>query len=65
MTPLQPDSLRCRPDTVDHYCKNCKAWADHPEQTPNDGRVMLATGSTDQACFYLPVSALCKPTRDN
>jgi hypothetical protein len=65
MTPIQPDSLRCRPDTVDHYCRNCRAWIDHPEQTKHDNRVMLSVGSRDQACFYLPASELSKLKRDN
>lgn len=61
MTPLPFDCCRCRPQEPDHNCRNCKRWADHPEQTWGPRTASVATtGSRDEACMYVPISLLEK-----
>lgn len=62
MTTLPVDVTRCRPIAVDQWCRNCKRWADHPEQTHfNVTRVVNTTGSRDEACAYVPISLTKEP----
>jgi hypothetical protein len=51
------DVTRCRPIIVDHYCRNCSRWADHPEQTHfNVTRSVNTLSSRDEACAYVPIN---------
>lgn len=57
MTTLPTDVTRCRPILVDPYCRNCKRWANHPEQSHfSVTRVDNTVGSRDEACAYVPIS---------
>ena len=57
MTALPLDVTRCRPIAVDKWCRNCKRWSDHPEQTHfNVTRSVNTTSSRDDACAYVPIS---------
>ena len=59
MTPLPLDYARCAPDEPDNYCKNCKRWAEHPEQTWGERTPCVNTiGSRDNACIFIPISRL-------
>lgn len=62
MTTLPTDVTRCRPILLDKWCRNCKRWADHPEQTHfNVTRVVNTVGSRDDACAYVPISLTLEP----
>lgn len=57
MTTRPVDVTRCRPIAVDQWCRNCKRWTDHPEQTHfNVTRTVNTVGSRDDACAYVPIS---------
>lgn len=57
MTALPLDVTRCRPASADNWCRNCKRWADHPEQVIGHVTSLVnATDSRDPACQYVPVS---------
>ena len=57
IAPLPTDVTRCRPIVADHYCRNCKRWADHPMQTlVQVTRTVNTTGSGDEACAYVAIS---------
>lgn len=63
MTTLPVDVTRCRPIAVDQWCRNCKRWTDHPEQTHfNVTRTVNTVGSRDDACAYVPISLKKEPT---
>lgn len=52
---LQPDELRCAPAVPDNWCRNCKAWAAHPQQIPG-GKTVFTLNSRSASCTYRPVS---------
>lgn len=55
MTPLPLDVTRCRPRQPDAYCRNCRRWLGHPDQTFSPLTwVTVVTGSHDKACAYTP-----------
>ena len=59
MTTLPTDVTRCRPILVDSWCRNCKRWCDHPEQTHYSvTRTVNTTGTRDEACAFVPISLL-------
>ena len=61
MKPLPFDYARCSPEAPDNYCKNCKRWAAHPEQTWGERTPNVATtNSRDEACIYIPISLMEK-----
>lgn len=58
MTPLPFDYTRCRPQEPDDNCRNCRRWADHPQQTHNQhGQAYVVTkNSRNMACTHMPIS---------
>jgi hypothetical protein len=51
------DYSRCKPDLPDAFCRNCKRWADHPNQTWGE-RTPCNYGvenSTDFECRFIKV----------
>ena len=57
MTPLPFDYTRCRSQQPDNKCRNCRRWADHPEQTWGARQSLVVTNdSKDRACIYMPIS---------
>jgi hypothetical protein len=52
---LQPDELRCAPAHADSWCRNCRAWADHPQQIPG-GKSVFTLNSRSESCTYRPIS---------
>jgi hypothetical protein len=58
MTPLPFDYARCDALEPDQYCKNCKRWAAHPEQTWGSlgSPCVTVKDSRDEACIYIPIS---------
>ena len=64
MRPLLWDVARCDPEMPDNYCKNCKRWLAHPEQSmgPRTPIVTVET-SRSEACMYIPISHLEQKVR--
>jgi hypothetical protein len=60
MTPLPLDVARCHPIHADVWCKQCRRYADHPEQTWRLGCVVAAFschGSGSEDCRYIPINS--------
>lgn len=59
MTPLPPGYTLCHPITPGPRCRNCRRWADHPEQVIGMvTRVVSASSQRDPACVHVPVSLI-------
>lgn len=59
MNPLPAGYTLCRPVTPGQRCRNCKRWADHPEQVIGQvTRVVNASSQRDPACVHVPVSRI-------
>lgn len=57
MTPLPFDYCRCKPSDPDDKCRQCKRWADHPEQTWGHRTAYVVTrDSKDVACIHMPTT---------
>ena len=64
MRPLLWDVARCDPEMPDNYCKNCKRWLAHPEQSmgPRTPIVTVET-SRAEACMYIRIRPLEQKVR--
>lgn len=64
MRTLPTDFARCKPQTPDVNCRNCRRWWEWPEQTFGELQTFVLTvNSRDEACIYVPISFLEKPKR--
>jgi len=56
MTPLPFDYSRCHPAKADTWCKQCRRWANHPNQTWGDRTpAYQCAGSDSESCAYIPI----------
>ena len=66
MQPLPFDYSRCEPEEPDQYCKNCKRWSDHPEQTFGEYQPFVTVkNSRSESCIYIPISLQSSPVRSS
>lgn len=53
------DVARCDPFYKDAYCRNCKRWSDHPNQTWGDRTPQSSVdSSSDEGCRYIPIKEI-------
>ena len=65
MTPLPLDVARCHPIHADLWCKQCRRYADHPDQTWGPRTpAWNCYGSEDNACAFIPIKP-AQPDRIN
>ena len=56
---LPLDVTRCKPVQPDSNCRNCKRWAEMPEQTWGENTtVIVCANSKDIACVHMALSEL-------
>lgn len=56
MIPLPTTEARCHPMHADFWCKQCKRYADQPDQTwAKDTPAWNTSGSDDNKCEYVPI----------
>lgn len=50
------DVTRCSPLNVDAFCRNCKRWSNHPNQTWGERTPQSSVdGSHDDGCQYIQI----------
>lgn len=61
MNQLHAHEIRCKPETPNKNCGNCRRWIDHPEQrTDVSLKSVSVKGWRSAACMYTPISLMGK-----